>query len=102
MVSAEQFELLAASLLADVLREAEAATWLKRAEEFESTKPRVGEFHGDLTPTELSARWRWADETARQCRERAAACRSEDWKALILADVRDLDAEIAQRRREVA
>ena len=98
MVSAEQFELLAASLLADVFREAEAAQWQRRAEEFERCKPTLDEFHGQATPERLSAQWQRADETARACRSRAAMCRSEDWSQLILADVRDLDAECQQRR----
>lgn len=98
----EQFELLAASLIADIFREAEVSYWKARAQVFENCKPVPGGFHGQATHEELSAQWRRADETARACRNRAAACEAGEWSDAIVADVRDLRAEGTEALGEVA
>lgn len=93
VVTPETFELLAASLLADVFRQVEFEQWLARAEEFERCKPRPDQWHGNATREELSARWQRCDEIARACRNRATMCLSEDWSTLILLDLRDRAAQ---------
>ncbi|GAB6983519.1 hypothetical protein [Nocardioides pyridinolyticus] len=60
-------------VLQDALTEATATYWLRRAEQFEAAKPRPGDFHGLLTPAELSAKWSELDSIARACRVRASA-----------------------------
>lgn len=71
MVNAETEALIRASIAADVLREASAVYWRRRAEQFEWAKPRLGEHHGDRGNDELSAAWRRCDATATACRNKA-------------------------------
>lgn len=58
-------------VLQDALNESTVRYWLHRAEVFEWTKPRLDDFHGKATKSDLSARWQRADKDARACRERA-------------------------------
>lgn len=62
--------------------------WLKRARDFENAKPLPGEFVGNATREQLSARWRWCDEVARACRAKA--------------EMVGIDEEIEHLLREVA
>lgn len=58
-------------VLADAYNTGRRLWWLKRARDFENAKPLPGEFHGNATREQLSARWRWCDEVARACRAKA-------------------------------
>lgn len=65
-------------LLTDCVNEQTRRYWMKRAEDFENAKPRLGEFHGNATREQLRARWIWLDEVARACRARATVAPLED------------------------
>lgn len=59
------------SVLADAYNIGRRLWWLRRARDFENAKPLPGEFHGNATREQLSARWRWCDDVARACRAKA-------------------------------
>lgn len=80
-----------ARVLQDALNEATASYWLRRAEQFEQAKPRLGEHFGNRTADDLRAKWRELDEIVRACRNRATVSL---WQ--------DLDEETQQILREVA
>jgi hypothetical protein len=67
----EYLENFARRILQDALNEAVSSYWLRRAESFESAKPRLDDYHGTATNADLSAQWRRADQTAKACRHRA-------------------------------
>lgn len=69
---AEFIEHFRARALQGALAQATAAYWLRRAAQFEAAKPRLGEFHGQMTPPELSAKWQELDAIVRACRGRAS------------------------------
>lgn len=58
-------------LLTDCLAEATRNYWLRRAADFENARPRLGEFHGTATRSELRQRWRELSDMADACRARA-------------------------------
>lgn len=64
--------LIRASVIADVFRMATYDYWMRRAEEFEGAKPKVGDFHGAASREELSAAWQRCHSVAQACRDRAA------------------------------
>ena len=70
-LSAESF---VGRLLQDVMADASRAQWLKRAEQFEAARPRLGEFYGQSSPEQLRERWLALTEVARACRARAEVC----------------------------
>lgn len=73
--------LIRASVVVDVFRMASRDYWMRRAEEFEAAKPRVGDFHGQATREELSAAWQRCHRIAEACRQRALmAERGESWE----------------------
>lgn len=61
--------------------------WLRRAQDFENAKPRLGEFHGKATPEELNARWTWCDQVARACRAKANMATLDDELYELLSDL---------------
>lgn len=83
-------------VLQDALNEATRSYWLRRAETFEQAKPRLGEFHGQATKAELSARWRSLDEMAKACRNRAAlALIQDEYPDDVRAALRETEQEAA-------
>lgn len=58
-------------VLADAWNVGRRLWWLKRARDFENAKPLPGEYHGNATREQLSARWRFCDDVARACRAKA-------------------------------
>lgn len=56
----------------DAVNSATRSWWLKRAEDFERAKPHPDDYNGQATIEELRARWRWCNETAKACRNKAA------------------------------
>lgn len=74
-------------VLQDALNEGTRTHWLRRAETFEQAKPRLGEFHGQATKAELSARWRSLDEMAKACRNRAAMALIQDEHPELVVDL---------------
>jgi hypothetical protein len=76
------------AVLTDVWLIGHRLWWLKRARDFENAKPLPGEFHGNATREQLSARWRWCDEVARACRAKA--------------ELVGIDGELEQLLRDVA
>jgi hypothetical protein len=78
---AESVEHFRQRVMQDALSEATAAYWRRRAEVFDWAKPRTGDFHGQASREELSARWRELHELAEACRNRArvAALGGEPW-----------------------
>ncbi len=55
----------------EAIREAEAATWERRAAMLEWARPRPGDWHGQATREELRARYDRLTEQAQACRNRA-------------------------------
>jgi hypothetical protein len=74
-------------VLTDAYNTGHRLWWLKRARDFENAKPLPGEYHGNATPVELSARWRWCDEIARACRAKAEMVGADEEIAAILREV---------------
>lgn len=72
--------------LTEVFLSAERAWWLRRAEDFERAKPRLGDNFGRLTREEVRAQWHRLDELARACRARAQVSPVDD----IREDVRNV------------
>lgn len=58
-------------LLTECLEAATKAFWLRRAQQLEAARPRVGEFHGQASIEDLRARWSELTEQANACRARA-------------------------------
>ena len=80
-------------LLTDCLAESTRTYWLKRAEDFENAKPRLGESHGNRTPDQLRESWRRCDDIARACRARAEVVPLEEIAPEALAAWRPLADE---------
>jgi hypothetical protein len=80
-VTALADELIRTTIAVDVLNMGTAIYWRRRAEMFESAKPRPGERRGNLTNAELSAAWRRCHASAEACRSRAklAEMGGESW-----------------------
>lgn len=72
--------------LTEVFLTAERAWWLRRAEDFERAKPRVGDNFGRLTRDQVREQWHRLDELARACRARAHVSPVDD----IREDVRNV------------
>ena len=51
--------------------DAQAAQWLRRAEDLEAARPKAGDWHGNATREELRARYDRLTEEAQACRNRA-------------------------------
>lgn len=81
-------------VLQDALAQATAGFWLRRAAQFEAAKPRLGDFHGQMTRAELSAKWQELDAIARACRGRASVA--------TLAGEREYEPEVLGELAEVA
>jgi hypothetical protein len=58
-------------VILDALSEGMAATWLRRARDFEAAMPREGDFAGRSTREQLRRRWRECLEIAQACRCKA-------------------------------
>lgn len=58
-------------MLRDCINEATSAYWLRRSQDFLNARPRIGDFHGQVTPAELRQRWEELTEIADACRARA-------------------------------
>lgn len=71
MVTPELETLIRAAIAVDVIREAEAAYWCRRAATLRWAQPRLGEYHGAATREELRARWLRLAEEAEACENRA-------------------------------
>jgi len=56
-------------VIRDTLNRAQAATWLRRADDWEWAAPRPDDYTGRATPATLADR-------AHRCRAKAAACRA--------------------------
>lgn len=74
-------------VLADAYNVGRRLWWLKRAQDFEAAKPLPGEFHGNETREQLSARWRWCDEVARACRAKAEMVGIDEELEAVLGNV---------------
>lgn len=53
------------------IRDAEAATYLRRAAQLEDARPRAGDWHGGATREDLRRRYDRLTEEAQACRNRA-------------------------------
>jgi hypothetical protein len=62
-------------ILQEIMDDATAAYWDRRAADFEDARPRPGEWPGHATPAERATRDYDLAETARACRNRAAFIR---------------------------
>ena len=89
---AEHLEHFSRRFLQDVIDDATAAHYLKRARAFEDAKPRPEDFHGQATNAELRDQWH-------RCHAIAAACRARAEVSLLRGRV---SAEVEQVLREVA
>lgn len=73
-------------LLIDCLLEQTSEYWLKRADDFEKAKPRLGDFNGGLTAEESREKVEELNQIATACRNAAKLARSEEerihWSAL--------------------
>jgi hypothetical protein len=74
-------------VLVDAFNEGRRIWWLKRSRDFINAAPLPGEFHGNATPEQLSARWRWCHEVARACRAKAEMLEVEEEFEHLLRDV---------------
>lgn len=74
-------------VITDAFNEASASYWNSRADTFDKARPRPGEFHGNLTTEELSAKWCELTEIATACRARAQVALMDDPVPPELADV---------------
>lgn len=74
-------------ILADAYLEGRRKFWLKRAEDFRRAKPMPGEYVGNCTREELSARWRWLDEIELACRAKAELVGVDDELEALLDDL---------------
>lgn len=89
--SSAYLDQFAADVLADALSAASSDYWRRRAEAWETAKPKPGDYLGRCTREDLSRAWRRCDERARACRARAEVCDAEEWRELVgdvFADVR--------------
>lgn len=80
-------------MLQDALDSATAEFWVKRATDFESARPKPGEFHGRATPAELN-------ERDRRCREQAQACRDHA-QVLASMEFNDISPDVVDVLLEV-
>ena len=63
-----------------------AQWYLRRAADFEAAKPRPGEYTGNATREQLSARWQFCDQVARAFRAKAEAVVWDEEFVSIVAD----------------
>jgi hypothetical protein len=68
---AEHLEHFSRRFVQEVIDDATAAYYLKRAQAFEDAKPKPGDFHGQATVEELREQWLRLDQIATACRARA-------------------------------
>lgn len=65
--------------------------WIRRAEDLDNARPRVGDYHGQATREDLAERYARLTEQAEACREHAELLRryptpiGEDLAALVVA-----------------
>lgn len=88
----EYVEHFRARMLQDALNEATSRYWLRRAEQFEDARPRLGEHLGTQSAEQLRSKWL-------ELTEIATACRNAATLALWQTDVTD---EVVEALREVA
>jgi hypothetical protein len=74
-------------VLADAYNVGHRLWWVRRARDFDNAKPLPGEYHGNATREQLSARWRWCDEVARACRAKAEMVGVDEELEHLLRDV---------------
>ncbi|WP_323793812.1 hypothetical protein [Nocardioides sp.] len=65
-------------VIQEALNSATQIYFLRRAEEFEWAKPRLDDYHGQASNSELSRQWQRAQEAAQACRNRAAVALIQD------------------------
>ena len=82
-------------VLADALLEASARYWERRAEVLEDAAPRLNEFHGRASRSELSASWQRCMADAARCRQHAALLRDRSVSAARAGWAACLDREVA-------
>lgn len=79
------------AVVTEVVLDAWAATWERRARALEAARPVPGDHTGRATREQLSAQWRRLTEAAAACRARAQVCPLE----LVEPDVVDVLGEVA-------
>lgn len=78
-------------MLEDAITEAMPWHWIRRAEDLENARPRVGDFHGQATREDLAERYARLAEQADACRLHSTFLRQyptpigEDLAALVVA-----------------
>lgn len=87
------FEHAGSRFVQDVLAEATAVYWLRRAKAFEDAAPRPGDFHGKAGADELRDR-------SRRCMAAAEACRHH--AGLVGVRGQDIEPDIFDALAEVA
>jgi hypothetical protein len=68
---AEHLEHFSRRFVQEVIEDATAAYYLKRAQAFEAAKPKPDDYHGKASREDLRAQWLRLDELAKACRARA-------------------------------
>lgn len=65
----------------EAIRDAEAATYLRRAAQLEDARPRAGDWHGGATREDLRRRYDRLSADAQACRNRArvSLLGGEEW-----------------------
>lgn len=75
LTAEQEIEEAALRNLQQILNEGLAATWERRARQFEEARPKPGDYMGQATPAEIAERDRDLAETARACRLKAVIVR---------------------------
>lgn len=73
----EHVEHTSTRFLQEIVAEATAGYWHRRAEAFESSRPRAGDYPGQSTLEQRREAWRRCDQAAKACRAKAAVALRE-------------------------
>ena len=79
-----------AQLVTDLMAEATAGYWNRRAEDLLAARPRQGDFRGRSTDAELRAQWDQLTAIAQACRARAQVSMVEELPEDVVAMLREV------------
>lgn len=93
MTPEDYVEHFRARILQDALNEATSSYWIRRAEQFEGARPRLGEYYGTQSVDQLRTKWLELTEIATACRNAATLARWQtEPTAEVLEAIREAEA----------